>query len=49
MYISSIFGEIISRLGLRPDLRKQKAMMDMLPLKTKKELQVFLGMMNYPS
>ena len=41
------FGEIISRQGMRPDMRKLKALTDLPPPKSKKELQVFLGILNY--
>ena len=43
------FGEIISRYGVKPDPRKLKALMEMPPPKTKKELQAFLGIINYLS
>ena len=47
MYINPIFGEIISRHGVKLDLQKFKALMGMPPPKTKKELQAFLVIINY--
>ena len=41
------FGEVISRLGVQPKAQKLKVLTDMLPPKTKKELQAFLGITNY--
>ena len=43
------FGEVISREGVQPDPQKIKALMDMLAPKEKKqkELQAFLGIINY--
>ena len=40
------FGEIISRNGVKPDLQKLKAMTWISP-QNKKELQAFLGIINY--
>ena len=42
-----LFGEVIYRQGVRPDPRKLKVLKDMPPSELKKELQVFLGIMNY--
>ena len=44
-----LFDEIISRQDMRLYLRKLKALTDMPPLKSKKELQAFLGIINYVS
>ena len=41
------FGEVISRQGVIPDPQKVKALMEMLAPKNKKELQAFLGIINY--
>ena len=41
------FSKIISRQGVRPDLTKLKALTDMPPLKSKKEFEAFLGVLNY--
>ena len=41
------FGEVISRNGVQPDPRKIKALMDMPLLYNKRELQVFLGIINF--
>ena len=49
MYISPIFGEIISRHGVKPDLHKLKMLTEMPPPKTKKEFQSLLGIVNYLS
>ena len=50
MYMSvPFFGEIISRCGVKPDLQKLKALTEMPPLKIKKELQTFLGIIDYLS
>ena len=38
---------MISREGVQPDLQKIKALTDMLVPKNKKELQAFLGVINY--
>ena len=41
------FGEVISREGVQPDPQKIKVLTDMLAPKNKKELQAFLGIINY--
>ena len=41
------FGEVISREGVQPDPQKIKALTDMPAPKNKKELQAFLGIINY--
>ena len=41
------FGEVISRNGVQPDPQKIKALLDMPPPNNKRELQVFLGIINY--
>ena len=41
------FGQIISRQGIQPDPQKVKALMEMPAPKNKKELQAFLGILNY--
>ena len=42
------FGEMISREGVQPDPQNIKVLMDMLvPKNKKKELQAFLGIINY--
>ena len=43
------FGEMISHQGVRPDPSQIQALNDMPPPKTKKELQSFLGIVNYLS
>ena len=48
MYFCPILGEVISRNGVQPDPQKIKALMDMPPNNIK-ELQVFLGSINYLS
>ena len=45
----SFFGEVILRKGVQPDPQKIKVLMDMPPPNNKKELQVFLGIINYLS
>ena len=45
----SVFDEVISRHGVQPDPHKLKVLTDMPPPKTKKELQAFLGIINYLS
>ena len=40
------FGEVIGK-GVQPDSQKVKALMSMLPPNNKKELQAFLGIINY--
>ena len=49
MYVSSIFSEIISMHDVKPDPQKLKALMEMCPLKTKKDLQAFSGKINHVS
>ena len=49
MYIHSILWRSNIRRGVQPDPQKVKALMDMPPLNNKKELQVFLGIINYLS
>ena len=41
------FREVISRRGVQPDPQKIKALMDMPPPNNKRELQAFLGIINY--
>ena len=41
------FGEVILRNRVQPDPQKIKALMDMPPPNNKKELQAFLGVINY--
>ena len=41
------FGKVVSREGIQPDPQKIKALNDMLAPKNKKELQTFLGIINY--
>ena len=45
----SILSGIISGQDMRPDLRKLKALTDVLPLNSKKGLQAFLDIINYLS
>ena len=40
-------GEVVSREGVQPDPQKIKALTDMPAPKNKKELQAFLGIINY--
>ena len=47
VHLSSIFGEVISRLGVQFNPQKLKVLTDMLPPKTKRELKAFLGIINY--
>ena len=42
-----IFGEVISRHGVRSDPQELKELMEMPHCKTKKELQAILGINNY--
>ena len=42
------FGEVISRDGVQPAPKKIKVLTDMQAPKNKKELQAFLGIINYP-
>ena len=44
----SFFGKVVSRKGIQPDPENVKALTDMLVPKNKRELQVFLGIINYP-
>ena len=41
------FREVISRQSVQPDPQKVKALMEILATKNKKELQAFLGIINY--
>ena len=41
------FGDIVSRQGVQPDPQKVRALTEMLVPKNKKELQAFLGVINY--
>ena len=41
------FGEVISRNGVEPDPHKIKALMVMPPPNNEKEIQAFLGVINY--
>ena len=41
------FGKVVSRDGIQPDLQKVKALTKMPAPKNKKELQAFLGIINY--
>ena len=41
------FGKVVSREGIQPDPQKIKALTDMPVPKNKKELQAFLGIINY--
>ena len=43
------FGEVISQQGVGPDPRKVQALTEMPPPKCRKELQTFLGILNYLS
>ena len=45
----TIFRKVISRHRVSPDQAKVKALMDMPLPKTKRELQLFLGIVNYLS
>ena len=42
-----LFGEVVSRQGIQPDPQKVRALTEMLVPKNKKELQAFLGIINY--
>ena len=42
-------GEVVSRQRVSPDLRKIQVLTDMPPPKSRKELQSFLGILNYLS
>ena len=41
------FGKVILRKGIQPDPQKSKALTDMPASNNKKELQAFLGIINY--
>ena len=41
------FGKVVSRKGIQPDPQKIKVLTNMLVPKNKRELQVFLGIINY--
>ena len=41
------FGEVLTRQGVQPDPKKVRALTEMLVPKNKKELQAFLGIINY--
>ena len=41
------FGEVVSREGIQPDRQKIKALTDMPVPKNKRELQAFVGIINY--
>ena len=41
------FGEVMSRKSVQPELQKIKTLTDMLAPKNKRELQAFLGIINY--
>ena len=41
------FGKVVSREGVQPDPQKIKALTNMLAPKNKRELQAFLGIINY--
>ena len=41
------FGEVVSRQVIQPDPQKVRALTEMLAPKNKKELQAFLGIINY--
>ena len=41
------FGEVVSREGIQPDLQKVRALTEMPLPKNKRELQAFLGIINY--
>ena len=43
------FGKVVLREGIQPDPQKIKAMTDMPAPKNKRELQAFLGIINYLS
>ena len=43
------FGEVISRRGIQPDPQKINALMNTTPANNKRELQAFLGIINYLS
>ena len=41
------FGEVVSRHGVQPNPQKVRALIEMPAPKNKKELQAFLGIINY--
>ena len=41
------FGKVVLRKGIQPDPQKVKALTNMLAPKNKRELQAFLGIINY--
>ena len=41
------FGKVVSREGVQPDLQKVRALAEMPVPKNKRELQAFLGIVNY--
>ena len=47
MHVNTIIGEVVSRQGIQLDPQKVRALMEMLVPKHKKELQAFLGIINY--
>ena len=49
MHMHPLYGEIILWYGVSPDLMKVKALTNMPPPKSKKEMQSFLGILNYLS
>ena len=42
-----VFGDVVSRQDIQPDPQKVRALTEMLVPKNKKELQAFLGIINY--
>jgi hypothetical protein len=47
--IGKLLGHLVSSRGIKVDLTKIKAILDMLPTKTEKEVQGFLGKLQYIS
>ena len=47
VYRITFFGKIISQQGVSPDPNKHQVLIDMPPPKMKKELQLFLVILNY--
>ena len=47
VYQNTIFGEIIYRNGVQPGPRKLYVLTEMPSLMIKKELKLFIGIMNY--
>ena len=45
--LGTFYGEVISRHCIQPNSQKLKALMEMSPPKTKRELQAFLRIINY--